>query len=176
MKYGTAIPFFAATPVFSNELVGWGLNVISFKGSWLVTRPDHHIAHRICCHDWERFCSFHLATRQNRNGLGCHSFYLQANRKYYYNDIHALRMEIHWSRAGLIQRTSSSVRRYIWLTDIPLSSVDVLGVRVKETSRDSLQKYTAVTNWLEDGQTWALSGSQPRTVLTEKWKLSKQWP
>lgn len=33
-----------------------------------MTRHDNHIAHRICCHDWEGFCTFHFTTRQNRNG------------------------------------------------------------------------------------------------------------
>lgn len=47
VKYGTAILFFAATPVFRNELVGWGLNVIPLKGRWLVSRPDHHVAHNL---------------------------------------------------------------------------------------------------------------------------------
>lgn len=51
VKYGTAILFFVASPVFRNELVGWELNVISLIGRWLVTWPDHHIAHRIYYHD-----------------------------------------------------------------------------------------------------------------------------
>lgn len=80
-RYGTAILYFAATPVFRNGLVGWGLNVIILERRWLVTRPDHHIVHRICCHDWGRFCSFHLTTRQKGMDGGYHPSYLRGEQK-----------------------------------------------------------------------------------------------